>query len=51
MVELRDAPGGQRDTGAIRRVQRPDGELAVEIGNPDQDVQAVEIACRWRVAR
>ena len=43
--ELRDALAAQRDVvGAIRRVQAPDGELAVEIGNPDQMARAVEIA-------
>lgn len=43
--ELRDALAAQRDTlGAIRRVQAPDGQLAVEIGNPDQMARAVEIA-------
>ena len=43
--ELRDALAAQRDTvGAIRRVTAPEGELAVEIGNPDQLARAVEIA-------
>ncbi|MFO1140712.1 MAG: protein translocase subunit SecD [Paracoccus sp. (in: a-proteobacteria)] len=43
--ELRDALAAKRDVvGAIRRVSAPDGELAVEIGNPDQMAQAVEIA-------
>ncbi|RCW81378.1 protein translocase subunit SecD [Paracoccus lutimaris] len=43
--ELRDALAAQRDTvGAIRRVTAPEGELAVEIGNPDQMARAVEIA-------
>ena len=35
--ELRDALAAQRDTvGAIRRVSAPDGELAIEIGNPQK---------------
>lgn len=43
--ELRDALAAQRDVvGAVRRVQAPDGQLAVEIGNPDQMAKAVEIA-------
>ncbi|WP_199260493.1 protein translocase subunit SecD [Paracoccus binzhouensis] len=43
--ELRDALAAQRDViGAVRRVQAPEGELAVEIGNPDQMARAVEIA-------
>ena len=43
--ELRDALAAERDTvGAIRRVSAPEGELAVEIGNPDQMARAVEIA-------
>ncbi|QFQ88096.1 protein translocase subunit SecD [Paracoccus kondratievae] len=43
--ELRDALVAQREVvGAVRRVQAPDGQLAVEIGNPDQMAKAVEIA-------
>ena len=43
--ELRDALAAQRDVvGAVRRVQAPEGQLAVEIGNPDQMAKAVEIA-------
>ena len=39
--ELRDALAAKRDVvGAIRRVSAPDGELAVEIGNPDHDFVA-----------
>ncbi|KGJ04170.1 preprotein translocase subunit SecD [Paracoccus halophilus] len=43
--ELRDALAAERGTiGAIRRVEAPEGELAVEIGNPDQMARAVQIA-------
>ncbi|SIQ45989.1 preprotein translocase subunit SecD [Paracoccus thiocyanatus] len=43
--ELRDALAAQREVlGAVRRVQAPEGQLAVEIGNPDQMARAVEIA-------
>ncbi|MFN3525506.1 MAG: protein translocase subunit SecD [Paracoccus sp. (in: a-proteobacteria)] len=43
--ELRRALAAERETvGAIRRVQSPDGVLAVEIGNPDQMARATEIA-------
>lgn len=43
--ELRRALAVERDSvGAIRRVQAPDGTLAIEIGNPDQMARAVEIA-------
>lgn len=42
---LRDALVADRDViGAVRRVQAPDGQLAVEIGNPDQMAKAVDIA-------
>lgn len=43
--ELRRALAAERETvGAIRRVQSPDGVLAIEIGNPDQMARATEIA-------
>lgn len=43
--ELRDQLVAQRDTiGAVRRVDAPDGQLLIEIGNPDQMARAVEIA-------
>ncbi len=43
--ELRDALVAQRETvGAVRRVEAGEGQLAVEIGNPDQMAKAVEIA-------
>ncbi|KRW94529.1 protein translocase subunit SecD [Paracoccus sp. MKU1] len=43
--ELRDALVAQREVvGAVRRVQAPEGQLAVEIGNPEQMAKAVEIA-------
>ncbi len=43
--ELRDSLAASRETvGAIRRVDSPGDELAVEIGNPDQMARAVEIA-------
>src|SRR5690606_36171483 len=43
--ELRDALAAQREVlGVVRRVQAPEGQLAVEIGNPDQMARAVEIA-------
>ncbi|WP_282602987.1 protein translocase subunit SecD [Paracoccus sp. PARArs4] len=43
--ELRRALAEDRETvGAIRRVDAPEGELRVEIGNPDQIARAVEIA-------
>ncbi|WP_112874199.1 protein translocase subunit SecD [Paracoccus endophyticus] len=43
--ELRQALAAQRDVvGAVRRVPGPDDELHVEIGNPDQMAQAVQIA-------
>ncbi|UXU74525.1 MULTISPECIES: protein translocase subunit SecD [unclassified Paracoccus (in: a-proteobacteria)] len=43
--ELRDALMAQRDVvGAVRRVNAPEGELAVEIANPEQMAKAVEIA-------
>ncbi|MFV0409151.1 MAG: protein translocase subunit SecD [Paracoccus sp. (in: a-proteobacteria)] len=43
--EMRRALAEQRDTiGAVRRVPGPDGELNIEIENPDQMARAVEIA-------
>ncbi|MBU2959005.1 protein translocase subunit SecD [Paracoccus sp. 1_MG-2023] len=43
--ELRSALAEDRGTvGAIRRVDAPEGELRIEIGNPDQMARAVEIA-------
>lgn len=43
--ELRDQLVAQRDTiGAVRRVDAPDGQLVIEIGNPEQMARAVEIA-------
>ncbi|WP_347266068.1 protein translocase subunit SecD [Paracoccus sp. (in: a-proteobacteria)] len=43
--ELRDALVAQRDViGAVRRVQAPEGQLAVEIANADQIARAVQIA-------
>ncbi|RJE79941.1 protein translocase subunit SecD [Paracoccus sp. JM45] len=43
--ELRTALAAERETiGAIRRVQSPDGVLALDIGNADQMARAVEIA-------
>lgn len=42
--ELRDALAAARDTvGAVRRVQAPEGQLVIEIGNPEQMARAVEI--------
>lgn len=43
--ELRRALAAERETiGTIRRVEAPDGVLAIEIGNPDQMARALEIA-------
>ncbi|MGP9804725.1 protein translocase subunit SecD [Paracoccus sp. NSM] len=43
--ELRRALAAERETvGAIRRVEAPEGVLAVEIGNPDQMARALDIA-------
>ncbi|MFI0395516.1 protein translocase subunit SecD [Paracoccus jiaweipingae] len=43
--ELRNALAAERGTiGAIRRIKAPDGQLQIEIGNPDQMPRAVEIA-------
>ncbi|TKW67444.1 MAG: protein translocase subunit SecD [Paracoccus denitrificans] len=43
--ELRRVLSEQRDTiGPVRRVTGPDGELHVEIGNPDQMAAAVQAA-------
>ncbi|OCX63082.1 protein-export membrane protein SecD [Thioclava sp. SK-1] len=42
--EARSALAAQRATiGAVRRVDSPDGELKIQIGNADQIAQAVEI--------
>ncbi|WP_304617318.1 protein translocase subunit SecD [Paracoccus sp. (in: a-proteobacteria)] len=43
--ELRRALAAERETvGAIRRVEAPEGVLAIEIGNPDQMARALDIA-------
>lgn len=43
--ELRNALAAERGTiGAIRRIKAPDGQLQIEIANPDQMPRAVEIA-------
>ena len=43
--ELRRALAAERETvGAVRRVEAPEGVLAVEIGNPDQMARALDIA-------